>query len=516
MKGFHYDVDAGCPVGENRKFWAACGTDSLYPLLFTDSGERLLKRMQEKGTCRYMRNHHTLSSLAKDGYPDAGGDVYSEDPEGRPIYHFEKANKILKKYLEYGIKPVVELDFLPDALCRSVSRGGEEEGVYLNRSYPKDWNKWHGLLKAFVRNLSDTFGTEEIRSWYFEVWNEADGWPVEDWPQFHRMYDIFVDAVLSVDEKLRVGGPGSFRQDFLHDFLEHAARGRNHVTGARGTRVDFISYHIYGMSGSWLKEYPLVAPAVQRFTQELMWLSRLIGSYPELKDAEFHLNEWGVCSHYEKNARDYPALEIRNSEFSACFFVKLVDCIQQIRLRYGFEVTMLLYWGFCLEDDRKQIFAGNRDLMTWPHLPKPVLTAFELMAKMGPELFQVEGARAGGPLGCMAAGGEGAYQLMLYHFEESEQYEEAVSGSITVHGLEDGAYLIRRTELSGSSHNAYRIWKSCGSPEYPEPDVLERMAAAAEPDWDSRQPAEVKEGVLSLQETLAPQTILLLWLEKTK
>ena len=133
------------------------------------------------------------------------------------------------------------------------------------------------------------------------------------------MYDIFVDAVLSVDEKLRVGGPGSFRQDFLHDFLEHAARGRNHVTGARGTRVDFISYHIYGMSGSWLKEYPLVAPAVQRFTQELMWLSRLIGSYPELKDAEFHLNEWGVCSHYEKNARDYPALEIRNSEFSACF-----------------------------------------------------------------------------------------------------------------------------------------------------------------------------------------------------
>ena len=48
MKGFHYDVDAGCPVGENRKFWAACGTDSLYPLLFTDSGECLLKRMQEK------------------------------------------------------------------------------------------------------------------------------------------------------------------------------------------------------------------------------------------------------------------------------------------------------------------------------------------------------------------------------------------------------------------------------------------------------------------------------------
>ena len=103
-----------------------------------------------------------------------------------------------------------------------------------------------------------------------------------------------------------------------------------------------------------------------------------------------------------------------------------------------------------------------------------------------------------------------------YHFEEYEQYAESASGSIFVRGLEDGVYQVCRMELSAGSHNAYRIWKSCGSPEFPEPDVLERMAAAAEPDWDSRQPAEVKEGVLSLQETLAPQTILLLWLEKTK
>ena len=516
MKEFHYDVDACRPMGKNSKFWAACGTDSLYPLLFTDSGESLLKRMQEKETCRFMRNHHTLSSLVKDGYPDAGGEVYSEDQDGRPVYHFEKINRIFRKYLEYGVKPVVELDFLPDALCRCAARGGEEEGIYLNRSYPNDWNKWHALLKAFVQNLANTFGTEEIRGWYFEVWNEADGWPVEDWPQFHRMYDIFADAVLSVDERLRIGGPGSFRQDFLHDFLEHAARGRNYVTGARGTRVDFISHHIYGMSGSWLEEYPLIMPTVQRFTQELMWLSRLIGSYPELKDAEFHLNEWGVCSHYEKKARDYPALEIRNSEFSACFFVKLVDCIQQIRLRYGFEVAMMLYWGFCLEDDRKQIFAGNRDLMTWANLPKPILTAFEMMAKMGQELLRVEGAAAGGPLGCMAARGEGALQLMLYHFEEYGQYEETAPGSICVRGLEDGKYLIRRMELSGSSHNSYRVWQRCGSPEHPTQEVLKQMMAAAELTWDSQSAADVKQGKLILQEDLGPQTILLLWLEKLK
>ena len=104
------------------------------------------------------------------------------------------------------------------------------------------------------------------------------------------MYDIFADAVLSVDRQLKIGGPGSFKQDFLHDFLEHVCNGINWITGERGTRIDFISHHIYGMSGSWLDEYPLVMPSVQRFNQEILWLSRLIGSYPQLEGAEFHLH----------------------------------------------------------------------------------------------------------------------------------------------------------------------------------------------------------------------------------
>lgn len=67
---------------------------------------------------------------------------------------------------------------------------------------------------------------DEIRTWYFEAWNEPHGWPVEGWLQFHRLYAAFADAVLSVDKQLKIGGYDSFKQDSLHDFLEHVSNGR--------------------------------------------------------------------------------------------------------------------------------------------------------------------------------------------------------------------------------------------------------------------------------------------------
>ena len=103
MKPYSYLITADHIAGGNNKFWAACGTDSLYAQIGTEDGKDLLKRMQDKGTCRYLRNHHTLSSLMKDGFPDAGGDVYSEDTDGNPVYQFEKINDVFRTYLELSL-----------------------------------------------------------------------------------------------------------------------------------------------------------------------------------------------------------------------------------------------------------------------------------------------------------------------------------------------------------------------------------------------------------------------------
>lgn len=272
----HIDILTNKITAPNDRFWAAAGLDELYALSETDAGEFLLHGMREMGTCRYVRNHYTLSREIHDGLR-CGGDVYSKDTDGNPVYDFSWINGVYRRFVENGLKLVVELDFMPDVLScggevRQEGSGEKQE----NRFLPKDWNKWNGLLHAFVKNLIAEFGTEEVRTWYFEVWNEPDSWTIESWKDFFRLYDVFAEAVKSVDSSLRVGGPGCFRQTFLYSFLDHAANGVNYVTGKKSIPLDFISYHIYGMSGGWLNEYPLIMPSVQRFTQELMWVKRMI------------------------------------------------------------------------------------------------------------------------------------------------------------------------------------------------------------------------------------------------
>jgi len=406
--------------GRADHFWAASGLDELFPLVQTEAGKYCLDRMQKKGSCKYMRNHFTLSRCERMGLR-CGGDVYSEDEKGNPIYDFAWINHSFRRMVEHGIKPIVEMDFVPPALCLKGEIIQEGTGELQPERYiPADWEKWHGLLQAFVKNLQAEFGKEEIRSWYFEVWNEPDSWPVDTWPNFYKLYDVFVDAVTGVDEKLRVGGPGCYKNNFMHPFLNHVANGTNYVTGQKGSRIDFISYHIYGISGGWLNEYPLIMPTVQRFTQELMWLSRTIGAYPSLRHVEIQLNEWGVVSNYERDAASYPVLHLRNSEYSAVFMAKLVDCIYELREKYQLPLSLMLYWGFCGEDHFNLLFNGNRSLTTAYHIIKPIGTLHEMLAMMGDQLLCTEGLRPGGAGGCFAARGSDSVDVMLYRCDEND------------------------------------------------------------------------------------------------
>lgn len=501
-------------IGKNKKIWKAVGLDSVYALVETEQGQHLLKRMQEKGTGKWIRNHHALSYHEQDGFVHSGGEVYHEDENGNPVYDFSRMNRIYQTYLEHGMKPIVELDYLPDELSSKKMGGGPEERMFDNRSYPTDWDKWSNLLKAFMKNLEDTFGLEEIRTWYFEVWNEPDGWPVEDWPMFHRLYDVFVDAVLSIDEQLKVGGPGTYSLDFLHNFLEHVSNGTNYVTGQKGTRIDFVSHHIYGMSGSWLPEYPLIMPTVQRFNQELAWLNRLLHKYPKLNGIELHINEWGVSSHYEKSVTEYPALEVRNSEFSAAFFVKMVDCLNRIAINHNINLGMLLYWGFSVEDSKNLVFAGHRSLSTAPNLPKPILTAFEMMALMGDEFIAADGLIPGGKLGCIAAREAQNIQLMFYGFDESEIHPVTYQGDYKITGIADGNYRMKTMILDLEHHNTYRKWQEKGSPRDVKDAVFDEIRKAGELSWDEEECVSVKDGSFSSNITLTGTCIKLVVLEK--
>ncbi len=478
----HFFVSTSDIIGSNTEFWKAAGSDHLFYHTLQPSGQYLLDRMEKTGSHVYLRSHHTFTKDIRHGVP-RGQNVYSEDKDGNPVYDFSNVNRVYQELVERGLKPIVEYDYLPAELeAGNEGSAGNDEGMIMKNMGPNDWKKWSDLMKAATRNFIDVFGKEEVRTWYFEVWNEPDGWPVDQLDVFFKMYDVFVDAVTSVDAELKVGGPACYHDYFLRPFLEHVVNGKNYVTGEKGTRIDFVSYHIYGLSGSWLNNEPRIQPQVQRFTQGVLWLQRLLAGYPELKDVEFHLNEWGMSSNYYRQVKDYPELVYRNNMESALFLVKLVNSLYQIEDNYKFPTLLLLYWGFSWEADEDEFFVGKRELLTAGNTPKPIQTGFETLARLNEQRISVESIPVNSRYGVLATKSEkGEVTLVAYNYEETDKNYENHEVLVEIKQLQPNTnYSIVETLLDKDHNNTYTTWEKMGKPASSENVDLTNLKEAGD------------------------------------
>lgn len=480
----YFEVKTNVVVGENTEFWKAAGSDHLFNHSLKPSGQSLLKRMGKTDSHHYLRSHHTFNQDLKHGVI-RGQNVYDEDQEGKPIYNFSNLNKVFHSYVENGIKPIVEYDYIPNHLINKITQSskGNDEGMTIINTGPNDWKKWSDLMKATTQNLIDEFGIEEVKSWYFEVWNEPDGWPENQLEVFYKMYDVFVDAVTSINSELRVGGPACYHEYFLKYFLNHVVNGTNYVTGEKGTRIDFISYHIYGLSGKWLNNEPHIHPQVQHFSQSILWIKRLLSDYPSLKGTAFHINEWGLSSNYYRTVADYPDLVYRNSISSPLFLFKLVNALFQIEDHYNFPTSMLLYWGFSWEADENKFFVGKRELLTAGNIPKPIQTGFEMLAQLQPKRLKVLKDKKDSRLGLLASQSKEKIVLLVYNYEESDGenpkgYDKI---SLILSGLKNQHnYEVERLFLDSENNNTYETWRSMGSPKTATSIDLTPLEKAAE------------------------------------
>lgn len=508
-----FRVDVNNTIGKNTRFWKASGTDLLYALAEKPSGQALFDRMNATQSCVYLRNHYALTGHIREGV-EVGIEVYSEDKDGNPVYDFSRVNRIYGEFVKRGLKPVVECDYMPKGLTNRAldPSKGNDEGMSVKNGGPEDWDKWHDLLRAFTKNLLDEFGAEEVRTWYFEVWNEPDGWKQDDIQTFYKLYDVFVDAITSVDPKLKVGGPACYHESFLKNFIEHVVNGKNHVTGEKGTRIDFISYHIYGLSGGWLNNEPVIKPQVQRFSQSVLWISRLLSKYKSLKDVEFHVNEWGMSSHFQKTVAEYPDLHYRNSEESPLFLVKMVDCLYAIEDNYDFPTSMLLYWGGAWEAEKDEFFMGNRGLITAGNIPKPIQTGYEMLAQLGEERLEVSGPQIGRRLGVLATKSSGKeVEMIVYNYNETDD-DLAITDDITIQlsGLAKGSYTVEEYILDRENNNTYRAWEKQGSPKTSKDADLESLRKAADLSISNSEKVKSKEGELELSMKLLRHSMKLI------
>src|SRR5262249_51617169 len=163
--------------------------------------------------------------------------IYDEDKQGKPVYNFSYVDQIYDGLLAAGVKPFVELSFMPYKLA---ARQDIQSFWYRpNVSPPKDYTKWDDLITQLMKHLVSRYGLDEVAKWYFEVWNEPnlDFWSGNPKQQtYFELYDHTVRDIKAVAPSVRVGGPATAQAAWVADMIRHAEQA--HVP------LDFVSTHV--------------------------------------------------------------------------------------------------------------------------------------------------------------------------------------------------------------------------------------------------------------------------------
>ena len=218
----------------DRFFDLSVGSDFPGTLIRDDSQAQLKKAVDELGF-RYIRFHAI--------FHDVLGTVRVEN--GKTVYDWTKIDQLYDDLLARRIKPFVELGFTPNAMKTSDNKIFYWQG---NTSHPAP-AAWRDLVDAFIRHLEQRYGQDEVRTWFFEVWNEPNlsgFWEGADQKAYFELYDLTSNTIKAIDPNLRVGGPSTAGAAWVPEFLDHVAQS--------GAAVDFVTTHTYGVDGGFLDE----------------------------------------------------------------------------------------------------------------------------------------------------------------------------------------------------------------------------------------------------------------------
>ena len=526
-------VDAAQTRGEVRPIWRFFGADE--PNYATmKNGQKLLEELGElRPQGVFFRTHNLLCT--GDGTPAlkwGSTNAYTEDPAGRAVYDWRIIDGIFDTCLAQGVRPYVELGFMPQAMSirpepyqhRWTPEARYDE-IFTGWAYPpKDYEQWAELVYRWTRHCLEKYGRAEVDRWYWEVWNEANigywrGTPEE----FRRLHDYAIDAVRRALPTARVGGPDSAGSGgrWMRDFLEHCLRGTNFATGRTGTPLDFVSFHAKG-SPEYVDGHVRMGIANELRTADDGF--RIIASYPELKNVPIIIGE---CDPEGCAACAGPQLGYRNgtmySSYTAASFARLPELAE----RAGVNFEGALTWAF--EFENRPYFAGFRSLAT-NGIDKPVMNVFRMFSFLTGQRLAVQSSGAV-PLESILKGGvrdapdvsavasrDGTHLCVLvWHYHDDDVSGPDAAVTLTVAGLRSGAdslKLAAHFRIDEAHSNAFATWKRLGSPPAPTPEEYRRLERAGGLELlDAPVTISDHDGQVTLGFTLPRQAVSLLVLE---
>lgn len=499
-------VHADRPTGVLKPIWQFFGYDEGNYTYAPDGSDMLAKIAELGPPPAYIRAHHLLTSGDGDTWLKwSSTNLYDEDTQGNPVYDWQIVDRIFDTILQRRLKPYVEIGFMPKALSvhpenytpPRVLHGNPQGAVGGGAFYPpKDYAKWRALIENWVRHSVERYGKKEILTWYWELWNEPDilywkGTPEE----YLRLYDHTVAAIKSVLPEARVGGPhvtnptSRNSEALLRHFLEHCLHGTNCVTRRTGTPLDVIAFHAKG--GTEVADGRVRMNAANH----LRTIDRgcaIVASYPELRDIPIVVGESDPDGCAACSSEYYPQNAYRNGALYASYTAATLMRKQAVAERRGVNLDGALTWAFVFPD--QPWFAGFRTLATHG-VVKPVFNAFRMFSLLERQRVEVVNsagrslddlmkpeARATPDIDALAARGERAMTVIVWHHHDDDRAGPAQSVSFEVVGLPESAteVTIRHHRIDGFHSNAYTTWQMLGSPQTPSPEQTARLRQASE------------------------------------
>jgi xylan 1,4-beta-xylosidase len=438
-------VDVSSPAQPFPHFWEHMFGSGRAVLSLRESYREDLRAVREVTGVSYVRFHGLLN--------DEMG-LYSVGAHGEPIYNFSYVDQVYDGLLANGVRPVVELSFMPAKLAaRDIRHTFWYRPI---TSPPADYGRWDALMTALARHLIERYGIDEVSRWYFEVWNEPnlDFWAGEPkQSSYWTLYDHTARTLKAVDARLRVGGPATAQAAWVAAFLRHCRD--NHVP------VDFVSTHVYGDDK---------AKDVFGTTEPLTRRQMVCRSVQKV--------------HTEIQASPFPALPLIWSEFNASWsnHPEVTDApfmgpwlAETIRQCDGF-VKEMSYWTFSDVFEEQGVvktpFYGGFGLIAAGGIPKPAFNAFALLHGLGEQRL----ANAADQV-LVTRRGDGTLVLALWNY--AEVGNTAPVRRVALRFTHNAARSASVQSIDAERGNVHVAYERMGSPRYPTQRELAQLREAA-------------------------------------
>ena len=353
------DRDAEVFFHNNVDFCVGTGRMGL---ALTQEYQEQLKLVQKEIGFRHIRGHGLFCDDM------AVYHEYEEDGVKKTEYNYTYLDRVMDFYMSIGLRPFLELGFMPDKLARGTQTIFYWEG---NTTPPRDYGAWCEMVQSLLHHLIGRYGAQEVVTWPIEVWNEPNlcgFWENADMQEYFRLFHETFDTVKAVDSRFCVGGPavcGGTDEMWIRAFMEYCRENK--------IAVDFVTRHHYTVGQpECIGHYDYVKLMKPEDGFVNLRTSRdIVDSFAEYKNLPIHITEF--------NTSYTPKSVIHDTNLNAAFIAHQLSRLGEGNASYS-------YWTFGDVFEEQGVpftpFHGGFGLVADGCIPKPTFWTFVFYKKL--------------------------------------------------------------------------------------------------------------------------------------